>query len=64
MTFAQMKYANVKHNPNYNHNPYPTLPSLSLLLEISTKEQLSPEQMSDHRHSFTLGINTGVPNFR
>ena len=44
-------------NPNPNLNPYPTLnwsktQSLphfnSLLLEISSQEQLSPEQMSDH----------------
>ena len=51
--------ANVKHNPNPNLNPYPTLNqkpnyhphSISLLLEISSQEQLSPEQMSDHRSS-------------
>ena len=54
-----MVNANVKHNlnsnPNPNLNPYPILiqkyhypHSNSLLLEISSQEQLSPEQMSDH----------------
>ena len=55
-----MVNANVKHNPNPNlipnPNPYPTLNlkpnhyphSYSMLLEISSQEQLSLEQMSDH----------------
>ena len=59
-TIAPMVNANVKHNPNPNlipnPNPYPTLNlkpnhyprSNSLLLEISSQEQLSLEQMSDH----------------
>ena len=57
---AAMINANVKHNPNPNPNPnlnpYPTLKhkpnhyphSTSLSLEISSQEQLSPEQLSDH----------------
>ena len=62
-TIAPMVNANVKHNPNPNPNPDPTLnpyPTLnqkpnhyphsnSLLLEISSQEQLLPEQMLDHR---------------
>ena len=60
-TFAPATIATVvKHNPNPNHNPtlnpYPTpnqkpnhhLQSNSLLSEISSQEQLSPEQMSDN----------------
>ena len=61
--FAPMVNANVKHNTNINPNsnpnliPYPTLNqnanhyphSNSLLLEISSQEQLSPKQMLDHR---------------
>ena len=57
-----MLNANVKHNPNPNPNFNPNLKfyptfnkkpnhyphSNSLLLEISSQEQLSPEQMSDH----------------
>ena len=58
-----MVNTNVKHNPNPNFNPNPNLNpypilnqkpnhyphSNSLLSEISWQEQLSPEQMSDHR---------------
>ena len=57
-TIATMANANVKHNPNPNPSlhPYPTLKqkpnhyphSKSMLLEISSQEQLSPEEMSDH----------------
>ena len=61
---SYMVNANVKHNPNPNPNPnpnlnpYPTLNqkpnhyhhSNSMLLEIlSQEQQLSPEQISDHR---------------
>ena len=59
-----MVNADVNHNPNPNPNPnpnlnpYPTLNqipnhyphSYSMLLEISSQEQLTPEQMSDHLH--------------
>ena len=58
VTIAPMIHANVKRNPNPNPNPkpYPTpnqkpnhyTHSNSLLSEISSQEQLSPEQMSDH----------------
>ena len=49
-------HANVKPNPNPNPNPYTTLTqkpndnsrSYSLLLEISSQEHLSLEQMLDH----------------
>ena len=61
-TIAPVINANVKRKPNpnpnpkLNLNPYPTpnqkpnyyLHSNSLLSEISSPEQLSPEQMSDH----------------
>ena len=62
---SKMVNVNVKHNPNpnpipnpyHNLNPYPSLNqkpnhyphSNSLLLEISSQEQLPPEQMLDHR---------------
>ena len=61
-TIAPVINVNVKPNPNPNPNPKPNLNpyptpnqksnhyphSKSLLSEISSPEQLSPEQMSDH----------------
>ena len=64
-TIAPVINANVKRNPNPNPNPKPNLHpyptpnqkpnhyphSNSLLSEISSPEQLLPEQMSDHQES-------------
>ena len=67
-TIAPMVNANVKHNPNPNPNPnlnpYPILNpnpnhyphSNSLLLEISSQEQLSQEQMLDHHKKNTQNL--------
>ena len=71
-----MVNTNVKHNPNRNRNPNPNLNphptrtkkryhhrhSNSLLLEISSQEQLSQEQLSPERMSgritvLTIGMN-------
>ena len=65
-TIAPMINANLKHKPNPipNLNPYPTpypkpnhYPhSHSLLSEISSQEQLLPEQMSDHHQCTSVMI--------
>ena len=72
-TIAPMISANVKCNPNPNPNPnlnpYPTLnknPIITLTLtlccpeEISSQDQLSPEQMSDHLKNIDLHV-CGMP---
>ena len=49
-----MVNANIKHNPltlPWTQNPIMYPHANSLLLEISSQEQLSPEQMSDHPHN-------------
>ena len=69
-TIALVINANVKRNPNPNPNPDPNLNpyptpnqkpnhyphSNSLLSEISSPEQLSPEQMSDHPYTISVSI--------
>ena len=74
-----MIYTNVKRNPNPklnpnlnpNINPYPTpnqkpnhYPHSKILLsEISSSDQLSPEQMSDHRFHQIYCWHVGLPTF-
>ena len=78
-TIAPVINANVKHNPNPNPNPnpkrnlnpYPTLNqkpnhyphSNSLLSEISSPEQLLPEQMSDHP-SFIISYEKQTSSYK